>query len=364
MENILKNRFKDEIATIKGYVDYIENNFYSRSCQVLRTQGFEDFGVLKDYIFFTDDQTEKENNKNILIQLGQLVKSKIESCTEWLTNKEKLPLPQINISILENDLADSLFEYLRSELLDCMNNPKDLPYSKLIESITATELKKKIDLAEATYDDKYYNILEIEDYENILEFMRCTLHNEEIEEKEAELLEYQELQTLYGIFDEKAPINIYRQSFILLMTAFDAVIFDMSKILFYNNFFEIAPFINYDKKFSLSDITKYDNFQEFSEKTIDLILTGKYIADLLEILYKYKKDIFKLNGSDCYPIIMEIIQRRNLHVHRKGIVDGKYFTKGNGSQLGIQIGDYAVIDDTYFNMAVNLLEKFVENFPN
>lgn len=43
---------------------------------------------------------------------------------------------------------------------------------------------------------------------------------------------------------------------------------------------------------------------------------------------------------------------------------GKYFTKGNGSQLGIQIGDYAVIDDTYFNMAVNLLEKFVENFPN
>ena len=61
---------------------------------------------------------------------------------------------------------------------------------------------------------------------------------------------------------------------------------------------------------------------------------------------------------------MEIIQRRNLHVHRKGIVDGKYFTKGNGSQLGIQIGDYAVIDDTYFNMAVNLLEKFVENFPN
>ena len=173
-----------------------------------------------------------------------MVKSKIESCTEWLTNKEKLPLPQINISILENDLAESLCEYLRSELLDCMNNPKDLPYSKLIESITATELKKKIDLAEATYDDKYYNILEIEDYENILEFMRCTLHNEEIEEKEAELLEYQELQTLYGI------------------------------------------------------------------------------------------------------------------------VDGKYFTKGNGSQLGIQIGDYAVIDDTYFNMAVNLLEKFVENFPN
>ena len=61
---------------------------------------------------------------------------------------------------------------------------------------------------------------------------------------------------------------------------------------------------------------------------------------------------------------MEIIQRRNLHVHKKGIVDEKYFTKGNGNQSGLQIGDYAVIDDTYFNMAVDLLEEFVENFPN
>lgn len=32
MNNVLKDRFKDEIETIKGYVEYIENNFYWRSC--------------------------------------------------------------------------------------------------------------------------------------------------------------------------------------------------------------------------------------------------------------------------------------------------------------------------------------------
>ncbi len=138
----------------------------------------------------------------------------------------------------------------------------------------------------------------------------------------------------------------------------------MVKILFCNNFFEIARFINYDKKFSLSDISNYNTFEDFSEKNIDRVLAGKYIADLLEIIYKYKKDIFNLDGIDCYSIIMEIIQRRNLHVHKKGIVDEKYFTKGNGNELGMQIGDYAVIDDTYFNKTVNLLEKFVESFPN
>ena len=61
MSNVLKDRFKDEVTTISGYVDYIENNFYRRSCQVLRTQGFEDFEVLKDYVFFTDDETEHDS---------------------------------------------------------------------------------------------------------------------------------------------------------------------------------------------------------------------------------------------------------------------------------------------------------------
>lgn len=364
MSDILRDRFKDEVATISGYVDYIENNFYRRSCQVLRTQGFEDFEVLKDYVFFTDDETEKENNRNILTHLGQLVKSKIEECKEQLENKEKVPLPQISSAIIENDLKESLCEYLRLHVYDCMDNPDDLPYSKLIEEVTAAGLKEQIDFVDEASGDKCYDMLKVEDYESMLEFMRCTLYNEELEEKESELFEYQELQTLYGIFDEKAPINIYRQSFILLLTAFDAVIFDMAKILFSNKFFEIAPFINYDKKFSLADISKYENFQEFSEKTIDLIIAGKYIADLLEIIYKYKKNIFNLDGDDCYPTLMEIVQRRNLHVHKKGIVDEKYFTKGNGSELGLQIGDYAVIDDAYFNKALDLLEKFVDGFPS
>ena len=266
MSDVLKDRFKDEVVTISGYVDYIENNFYRRSCQVLRTQGFEDFEVLKDYVFFTDDEPEKENNRNILIQLGQLVKSKIEDCVEQLDNKEKVPLPQIRSAILDNDLKESLCEYLRLHVYDCMDNPDDLPYSKLIEEVSATGLKEQIDFVDEASGDKCYDMLNVEDYESILEFMRCTLHNEEIEETESELFEYQELQTLYGIFDEKAPINIYRQSFILLLTAFDAVVFDMAKILFCNKFFEIAPFINYDKKFSLADISKYENFEEFEKE--------------------------------------------------------------------------------------------------
>ncbi len=142
MSESLKGRFKDEVATIKGYVDYIENNFYSRSYFLLQTQGFGDFKSIKDYVFFTDDVVEKENNKIILANLIELVKSKIDACIVWLENIEKMELSEISKRILDSDLADSLCEYTRLHVSDCMNNPKELPNSKLIEELTATQLKK------------------------------------------------------------------------------------------------------------------------------------------------------------------------------------------------------------------------------
>lgn len=364
MNEDLKNRFREEMVTIKGYIDYIENNFYNRSCQVLRTQGLEEFEALREYVFFTEDEVEKEKNKEILTHIGEVIKTKIEDCRGKLKSAEKIPLPQISNVIIENDLKDSLCEYLRLHVSDCMDNPNDLPCSKLIETLSATMLKSMIDFQDEMEEEQCYDMLTNEDYESMLEFMRCNMHNQEIEDIEADLEEYQELQTLYSIFDEKASINIYRQSFILLMTAFDAVIFDLARNLFVGKFFEIATYINFDKKFSLADISKYTNFESFSEKTIDSILAGKYIADILDIMYKYKNELFVIDGIDCYPVLLEIIQRRNLHVHKKGIVDEKYFTKGNGKQLGLSIGDYAVIDDRYIYKTMELMEKFIGEFPS
>ena len=207
--------------------------------------------------FCTDNETEKENNRTILANLIRLVKSKIDACTSWLENTEELELPEISKAILDNDLADSLCEYTRLQVSDGMDNPNELPNSKLIEELTAVQLKKMVDFADEASGDKCYDMLETADYESILKYMKCLLHNEEIAEKESYLNEYRELQTLYSVFDDHAPINIYRQSFILLLTAFDAVVFDMATKLFSSKFFEIAPFINYDKKFTLSSIGLY-----------------------------------------------------------------------------------------------------------
>lgn len=361
MENDIKDRFENEVIVIKGYVDYIENNFYSRSCEVLRTQGYEDLELLKKYVFFSDDTEERNKNRDILSKLSEIIKRKIYELKGILEHKERIRLPQISKVILENDLQESLCSYVESTVYDCVYNPNNLSYSELVKTLTAVKLKEEVDITEEADDEKYYDMLTIKDYESILEYMKCKLFNDEIDERESELYEYQELHTLYSIFDDYAPINIYRQSFILLLTAFDAVVFDLAKNIFTSKFFEVSPYINYDKKFSLAEISKYDNFEEFSSQTIETIISGKYIADLLEILYKYKNDIFNIDEKDCYSEILEIVQRRNLHVHKKGIIDDKYFSKGNGSELGIQKGEYAVINDQYFNKTVALLRRFIQN---
>ena len=60
--------------------------------------------------------------------------------------------------------------------------------------------------------------------------------------------------------------------------------------------------------------------------------------------------------------VLEMIQRRNIHVHKKGIVDEKYLSKGNGAQLGLKIGDYATIDNSYYLNVYETLGNFVDNF--
>ena len=56
-----------------------------------------------------------------------------------------------------------------------------------------------------------------------------------------------------------------------------------------------------------------------------------------------------------------MVQRRNLHVHKSGIVDEKYFTKGNGGSLGLSVGDYTIIDKTYYVEVSKILRHLIVN---
>lgn len=62
-----------------------------------------------------------------------------------------------------------------------------------------------------------------------------------------------------------------------------------------------------------------------------------------------------------YPALMEMIERRNIHLHNKGFADSKYCTSFNIYKFNI--GDYAYIDSEYLFIKVfNSLSRFATNF--
>ena len=142
----------------------------------------------------------------------------------------------------------SFIPYLKTTAMD---NSENKPYYELITQITPSNLKAEVDRQDQMCEEQYYDILSEEDYANILNYVKCKLHNDYIYELENTLNDLEELRTLYNIFDEYNPINVYRQAFILSMTAFDATIFDLFTEIFNQDFFSIARIISYDKKFSL-----------------------------------------------------------------------------------------------------------------
>lgn len=68
-----------------------------------------------------------------------------------------------------------------------------MPYSKLIDELSPDKLKEEVDMVDETTGEKCYDMLSVEDYKNILNYMKCKLYNDEIEDFESELYEYKEL---------------------------------------------------------------------------------------------------------------------------------------------------------------------------
>ena len=107
-----KERFENEVENINQYVEYIEDNFYRNSCSTMRTEGFECLQELGDYVFDATENTDKENNSEIITRLGELVKNKITEYASKLTLFERKELPEISNSITEKDLDESLINYM------------------------------------------------------------------------------------------------------------------------------------------------------------------------------------------------------------------------------------------------------------
>ncbi|MGE3978924.1 MAG: hypothetical protein AB7F94_15260, partial [Nitrospira sp.] len=161
-----------------------------------------------------------------------------------------------------------------------------------------------------------------------------------------------------------AEINVLRQGFILLMTAFDAAIFDLVRVALQNRFFELIEFFGKSEKITLQDIGQSKGFDTLRNGIIEDQMKRRYTKDLLFLLREMGAGCCTDDKADFVKLV-ELVLRRNLHVHNRGIVDERYLEKDGGkikfNIFNFGIGDTAVIDEAYWLDANALTSQTIEN---
>ncbi|HKP52507.1 MAG TPA: hypothetical protein VJ183_07630 [Chloroflexia bacterium] len=163
-----------------------------------------------------------------------------------------------------------------------------------------------------------------------------------------------------------AEINIWRQGFISLMTVFEATVFDLVRAAFRTDFFSVLalftghPGVKNDRmsKLSLEYLAHRGSFDRLQDSVIEELLASKYLKELLFNLRKLDvlPEKLPLAGSSTtansaeVPFIelIELVLRRNVHLHNRGIVDDDYLQYNVGK---LALGDLATISDSYFSYA-------------
>lgn len=161
-----------------------------------------------------------------------------------------------------------------------------------------------------------------------------------------------------------AEISVLRQGFITLMTIFDATVFDLLKVALTSDFFGLISAFGKSDKVTLEKLGQYSSFEDFRGEVIEEQLKSKYLKDILFILDSLGVSLVNSESEYSFIHLLELVLRRNVHVHNKGRVDERYLERDqNGTPkynvYNLALGEVACIDQGYWNLANHLCKNCV-----
>lgn len=175
--------------------------------------------------------------------------------------------------------------------------------------------------------------------------------------------QFDEIEVLARMATPDAEISVLRQGFVLLMTAFDAAVFDLARVALRRKFFELVGAFGRQEKVSLETIGEAGSFDAFREQVIEEQLKKRYVKDLLCLLHGLGAPCVDEAAGERLVQLIELVLRRNVHVHNRGVVDERYLERDGGAPKynlhGLKVGDVASIDEAYWEAATRLLSGCV-----
>jgi hypothetical protein len=264
---------------------------------------------------------------------------------------QELPfLACVSIRTNHRSLVDALLNWIKK-------NSHDEPKEEEVEQLRQHAILKSRELA---------NRIEptlIEGIEpTIDDFVAAALQlsrKEKLDGLQSVLEWFHRLRLIVRASEPDAEINVLRQGFILLMTAFDAAVFDLVRVKLRKNFFDLIGAFGKNEKVTLQEIGAAGSFEVFRDKLIEEQLKARYIKDLLCLLRDMGVPCTDEDAGDRFIQLIELVLRRNVHVHNRGVVDERYLERDQkGSPkynlYNLSLGEVARIDEPYWEMANRL----------
>ena len=365
----IKNRFEEEKKNIEEYLCFLEykisvlNSDLQKIEQLLVKYKFFESELKTCHLLFKNENSNKEEIRyNNIIKIKPQIEKRLFEIDKKL---EIIPYPEkLNTVDIRTELGD-LILVIKEEIQENNITDIDTLKKKYIKSLKPNEKELRLDL--------YYikSIVNVESAVNYaVESATFIIFKEEYDDLLFVCGKLKHIDIMIKMSSKNEQLSIVRQGFILLMTVFDATIFDLMRIALSINFFKLIGFLGKNDKISLDNLSNYNSFDDFKDALIEEQLKKKYVKDILLILNKLDVNTVTDNKTNKdFAKLVELVLRRNIHVHNRGIVDERYLDKNIKEMpkfniYGFDLGDYAKIDNKYLKEAIRLSKNCVEEIAN
>jgi hypothetical protein len=178
--------------------------------------------------------------------------------------------------------------------------------------------------------------------------------------------QFEEIEIMARMAAPDTEINPLRQGFVLLMTVFDAAVFDLTRVAFRRKFFKLIGVFGKQEKVTLEAVGEAGSFEAFCDKLIEDQLKKRYLKDLLILLQTLGVQCTDESAGHQFVHLIELVLRRNVHIHNRGVVDQRYLEsdpltgKPRFNLDTLKPGDLARIDEGYFQTALRLCTNCID----
>jgi len=197
------------------------------------------------------------------------------------------------------------------------------------------------------------------------EYARYLLMGKKAQELSEALRTIDDIEIIRELSRPQTILNARRQGFIVLMTIFDATLFDLVKLALKSDFFKLIAHFGEGEKISLQELGEYGSFESLQTEVIEDQLKRKYLKDILFFLKRQGVSCVDGAAGHTFAHLIEMVLRRNVHVHNRGIVDEQYLQADESGTpqfniYNLDVGMAAPIDPGYWRKANQLCSACVD----